>query len=201
MENQNELLNFAKVLLGHYSNQKQAIENPKDFAHINIFFQPMPNKFFNTAHIYSEQSYDHDPWRPYRQGIHKISISKGIIIVENFEIENMYRLAGAGPRPELLNGFNCTSIKQRFGCAMHFKKKGETAYTGEVEPGCKCIVPRDGQLSYLVSEVEVNEKIWESRDRGFNIDDHKQCWGSEHGKLKFERKAFLGLNLEDNCFN
>ena len=41
-------------------------------------------------------------------------------------------------------------------------------YRGMVEPGKKCLVPRDGKLTYLVSEVEVNQTDWISRDRGFD---------------------------------
>ena len=39
-DNNEALLFFAKTLAGHYSNLQQSQENPKDFAHINIFFSP-----------------------------------------------------------------------------------------------------------------------------------------------------------------
>ena len=56
-----------------------------------------------------------------------------------------------------------------------------------MEPGCRCLIPRDGQLTYLVSEVEMDEERWTSRDRGFDPRTHQRRWGSEHGALRFRR--------------
>ena len=33
---------FARTLCGHYSNREQAQNDPSKFAHINIFFMPLP---------------------------------------------------------------------------------------------------------------------------------------------------------------
>ena len=60
-DNNEALLLFAKTLAGHYSNLQQSQENPKDFAHINIFFRPLPWDVLKAPGFYSEQSYDHDP--------------------------------------------------------------------------------------------------------------------------------------------
>ena len=68
----NPLLKFAKILTGHFSNLNQAQENPKDFARINIYFMPLNIQILGKPALYSEQSYDHDPWNPYRQGFHNI---------------------------------------------------------------------------------------------------------------------------------
>ncbi|WP_392350441.1 chromophore lyase CpcT/CpeT [Parasynechococcus sp.] len=191
------LLNFAKTLSGHYSNQNQAQENPKDFAHINIFFRPLPWEILKSPGFYSEQSYDHDPWRPYRQGIHRLKpLQDGVFIVENFGFADPIRLAGAGQRPELLNSLNPESITPRCGCGMHFREIEGGHYRGEVEPGKKCLVPRDGKLTYLVSEVDVNDTDWISRDRGFDPDSDEQRWGSEHGPLRFKRQAYFGGHLD-----
>ena len=56
--NQDNLLKFAKTLAGHYSNREQSQDNPKDFAHINIFFRPLPWDVLKAPGFYSEQSYD-----------------------------------------------------------------------------------------------------------------------------------------------
>ena len=192
---QHALLAFAKTLAGHYSNHEQARNNPKDFAHINIFFRPLPFSLLNAPGFYSEQSYNHDPWRPYRQGIHKLTRGDDCFVVENFGFGDAIRLAGAGSRPELLNSLKVESLKPRCGCAMHFREIEPGRYQGEVEPGKNCMVPRDGKLTYLVSEVDVNATTWISRDRGFDPQTDAQCWGSEHGALRFQRMAHLGDEL------
>ena len=107
-----DLLRFAKTLAGHYSNRAQSQENPKDFAHINIFFRPLPWDVLKAPGFYSEQSYDHDPWRPYRQGVHRLlPMDNDVFIVENYGFGDPLRLAGAGQRPELLNSLKPESLK------------------------------------------------------------------------------------------
>lgn len=193
------LLKFAKTLAGHYSNRAQSQENPKDFAHINIFFRPLPWDVLKAPGFYSEQSYDHDPWRPYRQGVHRLlPMDNDVFIVENYGFGDPLRLAGAGQRPELLNSLRPESLKPRCGCGMHFREIEDGRYLGEVEPGKNCLVPRDGQLTYLVSEVDVNATDWISRDRGFDPENDEQRWGSEHGPLRFKRVAHLGEELDMN---
>ena len=79
---------------------------------------------------------------------------------------------------------------------MHFREIDAGHYLGEVEPGKKCLVPRDGRLTYLVSEVDVNATDWISRDRGFDPGTDEQLWGSEHGPLRFKRVQNLGDDLD-----
>ena len=81
---------------------------------------------------------------------------------------------------------------------MHFTCIGDGHYQGSVEPGKKCLVPRDGKMTYLVSEVEVNQTDWISRDRGFDPVSDEQCWGSEHGKLRFKRVHWFGNELNED---
>ena len=195
--NQANLLRFAKTLSGHYSNREHSQANPKDFAHINIYFRPLPWNVLKAPGFYSEQSYDHDPWRPYRQGVHRLlPEDNGVFIVENFGFADAIRLAGAGQRPELLSSLRPESIQPRCGCGMHFREIDAGHYLGEVEPGKKCLVPRDGRLTYLVSEVDVNATDWISRDRGFDPGTDEQLWGSEHGPLRFKRVQNLGDDLD-----
>ena len=189
---------FARTLSGHYSNKRQSSDNPKDYAHINIYFLPLSPQVLGAPGFYSEQSYDYDPWRPYRQGIHKLLPSTdGPFIVENYSLADPLRVAGAGKMPELLKAINPSLLQERCGCAMHFYEIEPGKYQGQVEPGKNCIVPRSGQLTYLVSEVLVDESTWTSRDRGYDPITHAQVWGSEHGKLRFKRVKWLNETIEN----
>ena len=191
MRNYSAIADFAKTLAGTFDNINQAQENPKDFARINIFFRPLPWRIFRGPGFYSEQCYDYAPWDPYRQGIHRLTANGDTFIVENYGFTNPRRLAGAGRDREIMNAIDTASLKERCGCAMHFHSQGEGKYIGKVEPGKKCLVPRDGKLTYLVSEVEVDQENWISRDRGYDPKTDEQIWGSEHGLLKFKRiKSF-----------
>ena len=185
--NIDDKLRFAGTLSGIFDNFAQSQANPKEFARINIIFRPLPWQIFNGPGFYSEQHYDYAPWEPYRQGVHKLTFSEDTFVVENFGFNRMNRLAGAGRNPELLKLLEGKDLDKRCGCAMHFSEIKPGCYQGCVEPGKNCIVPRDGLLTYLVSEVEVNENTWISRDRGFDPETNEVKWGSEHGPLCFDR--------------
>ena len=180
-------LRFAKTLAGIYDNYEQAQSNPKDFARINIVFRPLPWEIFEGPGFYSEQYYDYAKWNPYRQGIHRLTIKDQSFVVENFDFGDKERLAGSGRNPELLDSLDISSLNSRCGCAMHFIEASDGKYIGTVEPGKKCFIPRDGKITYLVSEVEVDETNWISRDRGFDPESDQPRWGSEHGPLRFKR--------------
>ena len=195
------ILEFAQTLAGIYDNFAQSQQNPKDFARINIIFRPLPWGIFDGPGFYSEQHYDYAPWSPYRQGVHKLIAHKensNTFIMENFGYAEPMRLAGAGRNPELLASLKKENLKARCGCAMHFKTKKNREYIGSVEPGKRCMIPRDGQLTYLVSEVEVTQESWTSRDRGYDPDTNKQIWGSEHGQLIFKKVEDIGETISND---
>ena len=192
---------FAKTLSGVFDNFAQSQERPKDFARINIVFRPLSWEIFQGPGFYSEQYYDYSPWVPYRQGIHRLTYNEDTFIVENFGFSNKERLAGSGRNPELLESLDRNSLQKRCGCSMHFKETRIGHYVGNVEPGKDCLVPRDGKLTYLVSEVEVNEQNWVSRDRGFDPTTDEVRWGSEHGPLKFKRIQDLSEMVTEQWIN
>ena len=81
---------------------------------------------------------------------------------------------------------------------MHFRCVEPGSYLGELEPGQNCLIPRDGKLTYLVSEVELNQERWSSRDRGFDPLTDAPIWGSEHGMLHFTRIQSFADQLDDS---
>ncbi len=178
---------FAKIFSGHFTNKQQANKYPKDFAHINIFVRPLEFKLFDSLSFYSEQSYDHSPWSPYRQAVQKINIKKGLIILETYNLKNHKRVAGAGFNFELINYINRDDLIPRFGCEMHFIEHKKGHYRGSLRPGKTCFINREGQETYLLSKVEINKKKWVSIDEGYDIQTDKKVWGSENGPYEFLR--------------
>ncbi|MEM9816628.1 MAG: CpcT/CpeT family chromophore lyase, partial [Cyanobacteria bacterium P01_D01_bin.6] len=53
-----DLVTLARWMAGDFSNQKQATESPREFAHIHVFFRPLAFDFFSDIGFYSEQVYD-----------------------------------------------------------------------------------------------------------------------------------------------
>lgn len=193
------MLNFARAIAGDFSNSKQAFADPKNYAHIRIFFRPLPVEFFSGIGFYSEQTYDYDLWSPYRQGLHRLVDQGEKIYIENYGLKDAYLYAGSGHNLEILKTIPPDCLQRRYDCSMVFQWDGNV-FRGQVE-GNQCLIERDGKTTYLVSEVELTETTWVSLDRGMDRDTHQQVWGSTHGPLKFEKRQSFADELPFSTAN
>ena len=188
------LYNLASLMAGDFCNRKQSSVDPKTYAHIRIFFRPLPWDFFSGIGFYSEQVYDYDLWSPYRQGVHRLVDRGDNIYIENYSLKDAYLYAGSGHNRDILLTIKPDYIERRYNCSMVFKKE-DNIFKGSVEPGNKCLINRKGIETYLVSDVELTETTWISWDRGMDLNTHQQVWGSAAGPLKFEKKASFAAEL------
>lgn len=189
-----DLMALAGWMAGDFSNEKQAFENPTTYAHIHIFWRPLPYEFFEGIGFYSEQVYDYDLWRPYRQGVHRLVAGSNSIYIENYSLKDPILYAGAARELDILKTITPDEIKRREHCGMIFWREGEM-FRGAVEPGNACLINRDGRQTYLVSEVEVTAKTWVSLDKGMDVNTHEQVWGSKAGPLRFEKRQSFALEV------
>lgn len=191
-----ELSTLARWMVGQFSNAKQAMAEPSRFAHIHIFFRPLPYDFFGDVGLYSEQAYDYDMWTPYRQGIHRLVDKGDHVYIENYGIKDSWMYAGAGHNLDILKTLNPNCIERREGCSMVFKRDGnEDMFVGSVEPGNACLIPKSGHMTYLTSHVEVTPTTWVSLDQGMDVDTHEHIWGSTEGMLRFEKRLSFAEEL------
>ncbi len=181
------LYELACLMAGDFCNRQQSQVDPKTYAHIRIFFRPLPWEFFSGIGFYSEQVYDYDLWSPYRQGVHRLVDQGDRIYIENYSLKDAELYAGSGHNRDILLTIPPKAIARRKNCSMVFTKVGEV-FQGRVEPGNNCLIERKGVQTYLVSEVELTEKTWVSWDRGMDINTHQQIWGSAAGPLKFKKR-------------
>ena len=194
----NTLIKFIKTLIGKYSNEEQSFLNPRIFAHINMFFQPLPWKAFEAPIIYSEQSYNYSPWSPYRQALHKVRLKGNLIIVDNYMIEEPIKVAGAGFMPELLETLQYSKLIKRAGCSMHFKEEDCNVFVGEVEPGNLCLIKHSGKITYLSSKVKLKQNSWTILDEGFDKTTNIKVWGSLYGPIKFRKINNLSSIMDED---
>ena len=181
-----DLLQLAQWMAGEFSNHKQSISEPQNYAHIRIFFRPLPFEFFNAIGFYSEQVYDYDLWSPYRQGVHRLIDRGEDTYIENYSLKDAMVYAGAAREPAILQSITHDCLERRCNCSMIFYREG-AMFRGGVEPGDKCLIERDGVMTYLISDVEITETTWVSLDKGMDLNTHEKLWGSAHGMLKFEK--------------
>jgi CpeT protein len=179
---------LAQWMAGDFSNHKQAAAEPQHYAHIRIFFRPLPFEFFNAIGFYSEQVYDYDLWSPYRQGVHKLVDRGEDSYIENYSLKDAILYAGAAREPAILKTITHDCLERRCNCSMIFHREGEM-FRGQVEPGNQCFVERNGAKTYLISDVEITESTWVSLDKGMDINTHQKLWGSAFGMLRFEKVA------------
>tara|TARA_Y100001968_G_scaffold136503_1_gene124626 strand:- start:76232 stop:76849 length:618 start_codon:yes stop_codon:yes gene_type:complete len=197
LEQEKSIISFAKTICGQYSNKLQAQKAPKNFAHINIFFRPIPWLILEGPGLYSEQSYDYDPWNPYRQAVHSVLLKDSKIILTNYQLLNPIRVAGAGLRKEFLNEINPKQLSIREGCDMYFKDSGKGNYSGQIKPGNNCIISRGGKSSYLVSNITFNMKEMESEDQGNDLYTNKKIWGSDNGPFCFNKIRTFNQSINE----
>jgi CpeT protein len=189
-----DLISLCQWMAGDFSNRQQSFDYPQQFAHIHIFFRPLPFDFFKAIGFYSEQVYDHDLWTPYRQGIHRVVNRCDDIYIENYSLIDPIRYAGAARELSILNTITTHDIERRQHCSMIFRRDGDK-FRGSVEPGNRCTIEKKGCMTYLISEVEITETTWFSLDRGMDVNTHQQVWGSTSGHLKFEKRQSFALEL------
>jgi CpeT protein len=192
--NTNDLKILAQWMAGEFSNYRQSQENPRHYAHIHIFFRPLPFAFFSGIGFYSEQVYDYDLWSPYRQGVHRLVDRGDDIYIENYSLKEAILYAGAARELSILGTIAPDRIERRYNCSMVFKRHGDR-FLGNVEPGNSCLIHRHSCQTYLVSEVEVTQSTWASIDRGLDVNTHQQVWGSEYGALQFEKSQSFADEL------
>ena len=192
------VLEFAKSISGIFSNKEQALENPKKFAHIEIHIRPLFFKAFNCYSFYSEQSYKHDKWNPYRQSINKLSKDKDTFIMSNYRIDNPERLTGGGSNMSILEDISKHRIYKKVGCSMHFEQKKPGNYFGNLEVGKKCFIQKEQTLTYIKSEVILYKKHFICEDSGYEEKTDKKIWGSKFGPLIFKKVIDFDQFIESN---
>ena len=186
MRNKN-LLEFSKIISGVFSNKEQALDNPKNFAHIQIHIRPLLLKTYKCFAFYSEQRYQHDIWNPYRQCINKLSQEKEIFILSNHKIENQERFTGGAIDISLLDEISKYNLYEKTGCSMYFIETKPGSFSGSIEPGGKCHVQNANKTTSVKSEVIFNKNGLISEDSGYEIATGKKVWGSNYGPLIFKK--------------
>ncbi|NET61821.1 MAG: chorismate-binding protein [Symploca sp. SIO2E6] len=180
------MLTLAHWIAGDFSNQKQALADSINYAHIRVFFRPLPWDFFSGIGFYSEQAQDYDLWAPYRQGVHRFIDQGEQIYVENYGLKDPILYAGSGRDLNILKTITPECLERRYNCSMIFKREGNL-FRGRVEGNC-CFIEKDGKQTYLVSDVELTETTFVSLDKGMDLTSHEQVWGSKAGHLRFEKR-------------
>ena len=193
-----DIIEFSKIISGIFSNKEQALDNPKNFAHIQIHIRPLFLETYKCFAFYSEQRYQHDIWNPYRQCINKLSQEKEIFILSNYQIENKERFTGSALDMSLLDNINKHEILKKIGCSMYFREIKKGNFIGNIEPGEKCHIKYGEEITYIKSKVILNKERLISEDSGYKILTNKKVWGSNFGPLIFKKINNFDSFIDNN---
>jgi len=178
---------FARLLRqlsAGFSNQQQAFENPPLYAHILVKFRPLPQLV--PGSLLLEQSYAINPAAPYRIRVLRVEQQGDGLVIHNQALHEEQRFWGAVDDAAKREAIRADDLRPLEGCAYVVRETSE-GFSGEVEPGCRCLVERKGATSYLVSSFELNPRGMRTIDRGHDPSTHEQLWGSLAGPFVFER--------------
>ena len=179
------LARLTKQLSASFNNQKQAFENPPLYGHILVRFRPLPQ--LKAGSLLLEQAYAVTPKEPYRIRVLRPNIcnQRGLVI-NNYGIQDNHRFWGAIEDNSKRAQITEADLKLLEGCT-YLVSENEKGFQGEVEPGCQCIVKRQGIESYLVSSFELSDSGMTTIDRGHDPKTHEHLWGSIAGPFKFDK--------------
>ena len=178
------LIRLVRLLSAGFSNQQQAFENPPLYAHILVTFRPLPQ--LAPGSLLLDQSYAINPAAPYRLRVLRPELGADGLVIHNQALVDDQRFWGAIDNAELRSQIQPADLRPLEGCAYVVREQGD-GFVGEVEPGCRCLVERKGQTTYLVSRLELSAAGMRTIDRGHDPQSHELVWGSLAGEFEFER--------------
>ena len=188
------LARLLRQLSASFSNQQRAFETPPLYAHILVKFRPLPQ--LSPGSLLLEQSYAINPAAPYRIRVLRVEQRDDALLIHNQALEEEQRFWGAVDDAGKRALITAADLRPLEGCAYVVRETAD-GFSGEVEPGCRCLVERKGATSYLVSSFELTAGGMRTIDRGHDPSTHEQLWGSLAGPFEFERTDDYSHELPD----
>lgn len=179
---------LARWMAADFSNQQQAFDNPPLYAHIRVCMRPLPINMLSGMGFYLEQAYDFQINRPYRARGMKLVANEDHILIENYTLKVPDAFYGASRDLAQLSKLTPDQFQKMGHCDMIVRWTGHS-FRGQVEPGKACMVERQGKMTYLDSEFEIDADQFISWDRGRDPDTDEHVWGSLAGPFHFRRQA------------
>ena len=181
------LLQFCSLLTGRHSNQQQAFDNPPFFAHIILKYRALPQ--FPTPTLLLEQGYAVDPEAPYRVRVLQANITRSDAIrVSNYKLIEPLRFKGASQIRSTRDLITATDLRKLEGCGYDVQASGKASFIGTTEPGCRCIIHRNGVDTFLDSSFQIQPERMSTLDRGYDLTTKERVWGSVAGAFSFRKE-------------
>ena len=182
-----DVTTLTQWMAADFSNQAQAIENPPFFAHIRVCMRPLPPGFQEGISLYLEQAYHFQIDKPYRVRVLHFIQRENDVLLENYRVRDEENFYGAARDLNKLATLSADDLEPMGVCDIIVRWENNS-FIGEVEPGKKCTVVRNGATTYLDNKFIVTESHMTSYDRGRDPNTDKLVWGSVAGPYEFDKR-------------
>jgi len=169
---------FIELLVGTFSNKRQAQSHPTRYAHIWV-----NHRLIGENRIYGEQAYNYLKNRPYRQFVIEVVEDGDSFRLKNYEIEDAVRFAQCKNLEQITDDI----LTYREGCDIVMKQKSNNRYEGGTST-CNCWVDWQGVKTYVQNQVTLTEDEYHVVDKGLHAETHQKVWGSNWGAFTFVRQ-------------
>jgi hypothetical protein len=189
---------LCQLLCGDFCNREQAFNNPPIYAHIQVKIRALPQ--LEPGSLLLKQAYTVAPDEPYRLRVLQVVMEQGLLRIINKAIADEHNYIGATCSVQAhltLDNKQLTTLK---GCTYNVAVEGK-GFRGTIEPGCLCLVERNGISTYLDSHFFVDPSGMSTLDRGYNLATNEMQWGSIAGPFEFKRNESVVAPPPDSWLN
>jgi hypothetical protein len=175
---------LAERLTGHFSSERQSVEQPGYFdIHLHSV-RIWPDRT-DGIWIYVEQAMATALEKPYRQRVYMlVEEPNGVLVSVVYELPESASFVGAWAEPTRFEKVTPQQLVERVGCNVYMKRNERGEFVGSTTGrGCGSIL---NGATHATSEVVIDEKGMSTWDRGYN-DQGEQMWGATEGPYRFDR--------------
>lgn len=178
-----DLENLTSWMTGSFSSQEQS-EADTNYYDIRLEMVQIWKERTDAIWLYIEQAASWALEKPYRQRVYRVvKNADGTLESGVYTFDDPLRFAGAWKEEIPLAGLSPDSLSERSGCAIILDFKDAMFVGSTDEKNCSSVLRG---ASYATSEVEIEENVLKSWDRGFNEND-EQVWGARFGPYIFKK--------------
>jgi hypothetical protein len=179
-KNNAALNELVSIMQGHYSSEKQSLED-KDYYNISLRMMPIWKNKGN--YLFVEQAIFDKQDKPYRVRVYKVSQRNDTeFISEIFTLKNEKDWIGKWATPEAYDKLTEADMELKQGCDVVLKRVAKNKFEGST--GDKTCPSELRGASFANSKVTVTENEILSWDQGFDKEG-KQVWGATKAGYEF----------------
>lgn len=179
------LITLGNYLIGEFSNQKQALEQPAWFVNLHLWFRPVSLFSEDSLTLFTEQVAVVNSSQPYRPRLLRLSqdSSSGDLTVTYYKFKDMSAFLGGGRDPKKLENLtiNDVDLLTHKGCYLKVKitQMNPNSYHFKAFPLTDepCCFTHQNQEYKIALGFEVTEREYKSHEKGINSQTGTATWG------------------------